>query len=359
MAQVIKVPEDIVQSWEVQGNLVGVIADYIGVPPNVFEALAEPTGISRDSTASDVAFIEVDEWLALVSSLQVDGGPVGLLGKSKLRQFFSACRVAAFVPEPVPPEADAPEPQPAQPAEGPQLALADTEGAAASALTPPLASEAAAAEEKKEPPKVDKTKVTIEASDGDSSSSDEAAKKKKKSKKNKAKSIVHEMQVMDSLATVKLCEVALQGSEAKVKLIAIAKMKEGKKTYKNKEGDHPEKAEAPHGNKYPLSLRSWRRPTPSIWIVRCSALTATGYSSNGVLTPWSRDQTVLSKRLSSWAPPHTESGCVFIVSLEPWPSCMMLFARPSWIVMLGGSSNSMTRTLTPGVWFIRPKSAQG
>ena len=61
---------------------------------------------------------------------------------------------------------------------------------------------------------------------------------------------MRDMQVVDSLATAKMCEVALQGSEAQVKLITFTKMKEGKNTYKKKEGGHPEKIEAHIVNKY-------------------------------------------------------------------------------------------------------------
>ena len=74
MAQlVMKIPADIIQSWEVAGNSVGQIVDFLNVPAPVFESISEPTGIDRDSSAGDVAFIEPDEWLTMVSPLAVDG----------------------------------------------------------------------------------------------------------------------------------------------------------------------------------------------------------------------------------------------------------------------------------------------
>ena len=99
----------------------------------------------------------------------MDDVPLSLLGKSKLRQFFSACRVAAFVPEPAPQDADAPDPQPVPLPEGPPLALADSEASAESIPTPPVVSTAAAAEENHEPANVDKTMTVVEGSGDDSS----------------------------------------------------------------------------------------------------------------------------------------------------------------------------------------------
>ena len=49
----------------------------------------------------------------------------------------------------------------------------------------------------------------------------------------------------DDLNTVKLGNVAIQGSESKVTLITVADMRAGKENYKTREGAYPTKMEMP------------------------------------------------------------------------------------------------------------------
>ena len=179
MSQVIKIPEDIIQAWEVNGNTLEAIVEYLDVPPNVFDLLAEPTGITRASPASDVAFIDIEEWLAMVTSLQIDGNPLSLLAKSKLRHLYSACRVAAFSPDPSTQEADIEPAVAPPPTRGPPLAIVD-DAATRSPPTPQTATAPTTTDDKQGADKEDKTKITIEEHGTDSSSSQEAAKKKKR-----------------------------------------------------------------------------------------------------------------------------------------------------------------------------------
>ena len=256
-----KVPNDILQSWEVSGNLVGPITEYVKLSEDVANLIYEAVGISKEATAGDIAYISEAEWNDMVAALSFEGAPLPLLARSRVRQLYGACRAAALVqadatfahgdeegeetaPEEATTTAVAPPPALAlanEPTGPGQATEADT---TAAPPTPTVAGQPLVR------PQTDGQRVEKDDGDGDSDSSEppvvplSTATKLKKTKKT-GSLVVQEVAVVDSLGTVKLDQVALQGSEAKVKLVSLERMREGRRRYRKREGSYPTKVESP------------------------------------------------------------------------------------------------------------------
>ena len=95
-AGMIKIPEDIVQAWEFAGNKIQPIVDHVKLSENLSSALFLSAGLDENSTAADVAYINGDEWADMIGSLTISERPPNLLEKSRLRQFYASCQVAAI-----------------------------------------------------------------------------------------------------------------------------------------------------------------------------------------------------------------------------------------------------------------------
>ena len=102
---VIKVADDVVQEWEMTGFKLAPILQYCHVPDEVANVVLESAGIEITGVAHDIAFIQSEEWEALIMTTLIEEAPLNLASKSRLRQFFAACRLVATYPEAEGPEA--------------------------------------------------------------------------------------------------------------------------------------------------------------------------------------------------------------------------------------------------------------
>ena len=119
----IKVPEDIIQNWELGGNRVALISAYLQLADELTDAIYAAAGVDGNSPAADVAFIKDAEWEELVLSLKLNDAALSLLQRSRVRQFYATCQVAALTQEPLH-EAEAEPAEEAPPAPGADLGAA-------------------------------------------------------------------------------------------------------------------------------------------------------------------------------------------------------------------------------------------
>ena len=206
-----KIPYQTLREWEESGGTLNLIMDFVGIDLNVSNSLIGATGLDPEGHAADVAFFPDDEWQEMISTLTVDDNPILPIQKSRLRQLLSACRQLSLLGSDPPPAAPLLEDSKQDVPEDGVSEAAGTAKVEKQPVTPTLAEKAAPSiPTLEQPPKI-RTEVAV----------------------------------VDDLCTVKLSEVALQGTETKVALIAADKMREGKKRYKLHEGADPEPEEAP------------------------------------------------------------------------------------------------------------------
>ena len=98
---VIKVPEDIIQNWELGGNRIALISAYLQMSDELIDKVYAAAGVDGNSPAADIAYIKEAEWEELVLSLKIDDAAISLIQRSRVRQFFATCQVAALTQESV------------------------------------------------------------------------------------------------------------------------------------------------------------------------------------------------------------------------------------------------------------------
>ena len=91
----IKLSEDVLQEWEMNGAKLQPIVTDGRIPEDVMAAVYSATGLEDVSVAHDVAYIQVEEWEPMVMTTAVGEAPINLVMKSRLRQLNAACRLAA------------------------------------------------------------------------------------------------------------------------------------------------------------------------------------------------------------------------------------------------------------------------
>ena len=300
-----KVPEDIVQNWEMGGNKVALISAYLQVADELTDAVYAAAGVEGNSPAADVAFIKDSEWEDLVLNLKVNENALSLVQRSRVRQCYATCQVAALTQDPGQEEAEGgqvgdavPQPLAAQPAEvtgqGAEAAVENKE-APGQPSTPQITGHTATTAAARQ---VEKDGGDDDPSSSSSSTDSSSEKKKKersaqeenqqakKSKKSKKASKV------DGLSSVKLGEVALQGARFPSPIITLARiMKEGKRRYREKEGQILRRSSPRRGSKPRRSWPSLMRQTLYTWILRSSGRMGTGSSRPGGSTRWCREPT--------------------------------------------------------------------
>ena len=96
----LKIPEDIVQAWELAGNKLPGILEFVKISESVATALFAAAGLDENTTAADVAYINGDERADMIASMTISDGAPNLVERSRMRQFYAACQVAAIKHDP-------------------------------------------------------------------------------------------------------------------------------------------------------------------------------------------------------------------------------------------------------------------
>ena len=87
-------------------NAVESLTGYVGVKDDVAAAIFEAAGIEGTDDFSSIAFLLDDEWETLIKELRVNGGPIPLGVKSRVRKLLLISRIMMDAAEGPPTGAD-------------------------------------------------------------------------------------------------------------------------------------------------------------------------------------------------------------------------------------------------------------
>ena len=90
-----KVSEHVLQEWDMNGAKLQPSVTDCRISEGVMAAVYSATGLEDVSVAHDVAYIQVEEWESMAMTTTVGEVPINLVMRSKLRQLYAACRLAA------------------------------------------------------------------------------------------------------------------------------------------------------------------------------------------------------------------------------------------------------------------------
>ena len=234
-----KVAEETLQEWEDQGNGITLVTRYLGLNESVIHAVLEELGLSEDDHVASIAYILDAEWEELLTTLTVDGGPLKVGVKAKLRRLLAISRTVCT--------------QPVAEGEG-QGEAEEVEHDARLPQSDPPGGQTGVTEDKtiitvSEQPDDAPPKPTTMRPSPATPTLEEIANKKSKIQPTTSTGYdtrgLQTVTVLDDLTTVKLSEVVLQGCDIKVPLIDLQLMRDAKNRFKQKEGDKPLKEESP------------------------------------------------------------------------------------------------------------------
>ena len=218
-----KISAETLAAWAEGDDKIHLMIDYVQLDLAVSNAMINQVGIDPEAHASDIAYISDEEWLEMIADLTVEGEKTPLVQRSRLRQLIVACRAAAHASD--------------TGGEGPGDDQAEAksnlgdDGKSQVSITPGGNEKKGAGEEAKNSGTVTPDIIAVDKTQFGTTTLPPRTRQ--------------EVAVVEDLCTVKLSEVALQGTEARVALIATEKMREGKKRYRTMEGADPEPEEAP------------------------------------------------------------------------------------------------------------------